>query len=220
MSLSYVIDGPATIWYGAPDCNASNYRKTYEDSTYNATLVGITESGVSVSTQLMTHRLNSDEYGGPEGPPADILTLGATASIQGTLVKWNNAAYFALQAGLRGATPGRAPWPGVGIYSGGNTKQGYAWSFWIVGSKCAYYFPKCELASQPKEWNISALERRMNLNITAYAVGIFGASPHIFFRKTDDPNINKVFPECTVSIGQGGDSGDSGSGTGDSGSGT
>lgn len=184
---TYLIEGPAVLYYGAANCNATAYDAS------GKTLLGITESGITISSQLMTHRISTDEYGGPEGPPAEILTLGGQASIQGTLVKWSSTGFNAMQAGLKGMPPGRAPFPGHGVYGGK-----YAWAFWVVGSKCAYYFPKCELASQPKEWNISALERRMNINIIAYAVNIFGSTgrPHIYYKDTSDSDINQLFPAC------------------------
>ena len=188
---SYVIEGPAVIWYGAQECDAAAYKSI---ASANASLLGVTESGVTISSQLMTHRISTDEYGGQEGPPAEILTLGAQASVQGVLVKWSADGFADIQSGLRGTTSGRAPFPGHGVYGGG-----YAYAFWVVGSDSSYYFPKCDLASQPKEWNVSALERRMNLNVTAYAANIFGGSPHIFYRVTTttaEAQINQLFPAC------------------------
>lgn len=211
---SYYIEGPAVLWIGASDCNAKQYKGVAQggwtegespNQIVHATaeLLGITESGVTISNRLMTHRISTDDYGGPEGPPAELLILGATASLQGVLVKWGEKGYGLLKSGLRSVKEGQAPWPGHGVYGGE-----HAFGIWVIGSKYAYYFPKCELATQPREWNISALERRMNLNITAIAANIFGdgttgaggkGSPHIFYRTNStgsEPQINKLFPSC------------------------
>ncbi len=206
---SYIIEGPATIYYGAGDCNALAYKKivTGADATsaaeVNANILGVTETGVTISSQLMTHRISTDDYGGTEGPPAELLILGGTASIQGTLVKWGKTAFEDLKAGLRNVTPGHIPWPAHGVF-GNNGDHLYA--FWVVGSKRAFYFPKCELATQPREWQISVLERRMNLNITAYAANIFSSSsqnPHIFYTPPiNDPEdkVGNLFPKCDPEV--------------------
>jgi hypothetical protein len=193
---SYIIEGPATIYFGAGNCTADGYTTIVTDgNTANAKLLGVTETGVTISTQLMTHRVSSDEYGGTEGPPAELLTLGATATIQGTLVKWGADAFAELKAGLRGVTPGHIPWPAQGVYSGN-----YFYAFWVVGFVNSYYFPRCNLASQPREWQISVLERRMNLNINAEAVNIFSDTPHIFYEDSSDPKIGLLFPSCDASV--------------------
>ena len=206
---SYIIEGPATIYYGAGNCNATEYLEiiTKADAadlgSVNATILGVTETGVTISTQLMTHRISADDYGGNEGPPAELLILGASASIQGTLVKWGKDAFEDLKAGLRNVTPGHVPWPAHGVF-GGSGQHLYA--FWVVGSKRAFYFPKCELATQPREWQISVLERRMNLNITAYAANVFGIrnqNPHIFYTPPiNDPEdkVNALFPSCDSEV--------------------
>lgn len=192
---SYVIEGPAVLFYGAANCAANEYEQAPAGNGTQYVL-GITESGVSLSTSLMTHRLSTDVYGGTEGPPADLLVLGGQASIRGTLVKWGADSLKALTTGLfyqEGFTGhGVFPWPGEGVWGGG-----HGFSIWVVGSIKSYYFPRCELASQPREWNISALERRMSLNINAYNTS--GTTPHLYFTETsanNEPYLNSLYPTC------------------------
>lgn len=188
--MYYIIEGPATIWYGQGHCDA----QTYAALGSNDVCLGITEQGVSISTQLLTHRVSSDDFGGTEGPPAEIINLGATASVQGTLVKWNNAAFDTFLSGISGGTPGVLPFPARGIFS-----DSLYFAVWVVGSTAAYYFPKCDLASQPKEWNVSSLERRMNLNITALTVNPWSGTPHVFYKETDkttETHIGQLIPVC------------------------
>ena len=193
---TYVIEGPATIYFGGGNCLASGYAPIVtEGNGVNAQLLGVTETGVTISSQLMTHRISSDEYGGTEGPPAELLTLGATASIQGTLVKWGAGAFENLKSGLRNVRAGHIPWPAQGVYSGN-----YFFAFWVVGAKTSYYFPRCNLATQPREWQISVLERRMNLNITAEAVNIFSETPHIFYETDAEPKRDLLFPTCDADV--------------------
>ena len=186
---SYVIEGPAVLYCGAATCDANQY-----NASSAGTLLGITESGVSISTSLMTHRISTDVYGGTEGPPAELVVLGGQASVRGTLVQWSTYALGLLTQGLRGAAEaGEIPWPGVGVWSGG-----HGFAFWVVGALKAYYFPRCELATQPREWNISALERKMSLNINAYST----STNHIYFTDstTSDTNRGNIAPSCNVTV--------------------
>lgn len=204
-SLSFVIEGPAVIVYDAQDCNPTGY-KPYTVSG----LLGFTDGGVSISNRVITHRINGDEFGGSEGVPAELLILGGQASIRTTIVKWNkpftDIAGGAYGVSQEGEIPGYCK-----PYFGSNC----GFSFWVVGRETSYYFPKCELASQPREWNVSSHERRMQLNINAY--NVFDQTNQrgvTFFKGTQ--SFTDFDPACQSVIISGGDS----SGGGDSGSGS
>ena len=152
------VDGPAAILFGAANCAANQFA-----SYSGATELGITDNGVQVSINTLTHRVNSDDEGGSEGNPAEILIMGAIANIRGTLVKYNPAAWDSLISGINGG--GVFGLPGTPLFS-----SGYGFGFWVVGRATALYFPKSELATTPREFNFSTTERRTTFGVTAYPV--------------------------------------------------
>lgn len=151
------VDGPAAILFGNADCSASTFA-----SYSGATELGITDNGVQVSINTLTHRVNSDDEGGSEGNPAEILIMGALANIRGTLVKYNPAAWDDLISGING---GVFSLPGTPMFAGG-----YGFGFWVVGRNTSLYFPKSEMATTPREFNFSTTERRTTFGVTAYPV--------------------------------------------------
>lgn len=155
------VDGPAAIYFGVASCTASAYVAPVLGT--NATELGITESGLQVSINTLTHRVNSDDMGGGEGNPAEILIMGAQGQIRGTLVKYNPAAWDDLISGLNGG--GGFGLPGTPLFAGG-----YGFSFWAVGTNATLWFPMCEIASTPREFNISTTERKTSFGVTAYPV--------------------------------------------------
>lgn len=164
--LNFYVDGPAVIYFGAQSCSPSGYTSI---SSGNGTLLGFTDGGVSINYQTMTHRINGDEYGGAEGMPAEQLILGGQASIRATIVKWNQGAFERIMCGANQMSPQDGTIPLIAKPYFGSQ---YGFSFWVVGlgNTDAYWFPKCELATQPKTWNVSSLEKRMNLSVQAYSV--------------------------------------------------
>lgn len=154
------VDGPAVLMFGNASCTASAYVAPTDSS---ATELGITESGLQVSVNTMTHRVNSDDMGGGEGNPAEILIMGAQGQIRGTLVKYNPAAWGDLISGLNGGVGFGLP--GTPLFAGG-----YAFSFWVVGTNSTLWFPMCEIASTPREFNFSTTERKTSFGVTAYPV--------------------------------------------------
>lgn len=74
------IEGPAIIYYGPNLCSF-----TLGSTTAN---LGITESGVQISINNQTVPVHTDDMGGTEGFPAEIINLSATASIRGVLVDY------------------------------------------------------------------------------------------------------------------------------------
>ena len=101
--------------------------------------------------------------GGGEGNPAEILIMGAQGQIRGTLVKYNPAAWADLISGLNGGVGFGLP--GTPLFAGG-----YAFSFWVVGTNSTLWFPMCEIASTPREFNFSTTERKTSFGVTAYPV--------------------------------------------------
>lgn len=160
-SLKYYVDGPAALYCGPAKCGATDY-VPYASGF----LVGLTDGGVTISYQTITHRINGDEYGGAEGMPAELLILGGMASIRTTIVKWAENGFKRLIAGANlVADDGQIPALASPYFS-----DNYGFAFWVVGKGLSYYFPKCELATQPRTWNISSLERRMDLSIQALCI--------------------------------------------------
>ena len=210
--LDFYIDGPTVIYYGQQNCDATDYISPTSSYTVGAssfqygTLLGFTDGGASISYQLMTHRINGDEYGGNEGMPAELLILGGTASIRAQIVKWAPNAFNQLITGANAmSSMGEIPRLGAPYFTG---KYGY--SFWVFAKNegKAYYFPKCELATQPKQWNISSLERRFDLNVLAYNVftkksvdGKDVISADVFFSATG--TFPKVDGDCDRSFSSG-----------------
>lgn len=193
-TLGFFIDGPAALFGGAAVCKVSNH--TYQ--AHSGSPIGLTDNGVTISYQAMTHRISGDEYGGNEGMPAEQLILGGQATIRTTIVKWgDNVGGYLMTGANTIATPGEVPRVGSPYFYGG-----YGFSFWVVGAGgVGYYFPKCELATQPKTWNVSSTERRMDITITAYNVFCQANSTLVTFLKgTDSFNFDA---DCTTTIFRG-----------------
>lgn len=150
------VDGPARIFVGPVDCTFMGQQGGSE--------LGITENGVQVSINQLTHRVNSDDMGGAEGNPADILIMGTSATIRGVIVKYPNNLQTIGQVfnGLAYMGEGWTVLPGTPLFAGG-----FGFSLWLLGYTTFFYFPKCELASQPREFNISTTERKTSFAFTA-----------------------------------------------------
>lgn len=154
------VDGPAHIYIGAHNCGGPP--QTLIGSGDKE--LGITESGVQVSIQNMTHRVNSDDMGGSEGNPAELLFMGAQASIKGVLVKYNPASVADILTGLYGmANEGDLILPGTPVFA-----SNHGCSLIIQGFATTFYFPRCEMTSQPREFNVSTTERKTSFGFTAY----------------------------------------------------
>ncbi len=157
------VDGPAHIYIGAANCGAPPAAVADVKATASKEL-GITETGVQVSIQNMTHRVNSDDMGGSEGNPTELLFMGAQASIRGVLVKYNSLAVADILTGLFGMTnEGDLILPGTPVFS-----SGHGCCLFVEGFASAFYFPRCEMTSQPREFNVSTTERKTSFGFTAY----------------------------------------------------
>ena len=155
------VEGPALLYVGAANYTGTNIPT--ENS--GMTQLGVTESGVSVSISNLTHRVNSDDCGGSEGNPAEILSMGSQATIRGSLVKYNGNAVSSVMSGFYGDAEGSTVLPGTPVFA---SNRGF--SLFISGYAVTYYFPKCEFASQPREFNLSTTEKKTSFGITAYPV--------------------------------------------------
>lgn len=169
------VEGPARFYIGAQNCAATQYLAVSEST---ATFLGIGESGAQISISTNTRRVNSDDNGGSEGSPAEIILLGSTGSIRTTFVKYNADAWASIVSGVSDSTvssggavayqpptEGEFFLPGTPIFGGAK-----GFSLWIVGATKSYYFPKCEMASQPREFNISTDAKKTSVTCTAYPV--------------------------------------------------
>lgn len=191
MSAYYIqVDGPATLFIGPSNCEAAGFP---EGSSWSSSELGITESGVQVSINTMTHRINSDDRGGSEGTPAEMLIMGGQATIRGTLVKYAPAAFSSVVTGLYNKAAGTVPLPGTPLFAGN-----YGFGLMIVGYQSSFFFPKCEMASQPREFNLSSTERKTSFSITAYPIYLSSGEGVVYYSKT---GTNKIVPYCDDAYG-------------------
>lgn len=167
------VEGPARFYVGAQDCAAVAYA-AYTD----ATMLGIAENGAQISIGGNTHPVHSDDNGGADGTPAELLWMGSTASIRGTLVKFNADASNSIINGAYATSSAVGiivQLPGTPLFAGG-----FGFGVWIVGNQKSYYFPKCELATQPREFEISTREKKVSFSFNAYPV-YSGSSGFLYF---------------------------------------
>lgn len=183
MSLAIFVDGPARLYIGPQACLATEYADFGSNN-----MIGYTESGLQVSINYLTHRVNSDDCGGGEGNPAEMLVMGATATIRGTMVKYETTAINSLMAGLYGAAEGSVKLPGTPVFAGG-----YGFAFWAVGVNGSFYFPKCEWASAPREFNISTTERKTSFTVNAYPVVPSNCNAALYYK---GPGVTACSPGC------------------------
>lgn len=187
------VDGPALIYVGPQDCAATGVPAlTAVNNFYE---LGITESGVQISVGGQVHRVMSDDMGGSEGMPAELLYMGATASIRGVLVKYNGDNINMLISGVNKAgDEGSIALPGTPVFA-----AGYGFSIAIQGRQKVFYFPKCELISNPREFNISSTERKTSFTATAYPVYIGDSCAGSIYYTADV--TSSVCPGCSCGYG-------------------
>lgn len=156
------VDGPARLYAGDLDCH---WTGTFE--SLHMKELGITENGVQVSVNQLTHRVNSDDMGGAEGNPAEILIMGSTATIRGVIVKYpsDRTRLGQIFSGIGGIGEGWTWLPGSPLFAGGG-----GFSFLIWGYTTYFYFPRCEMVTQPREFNISTTERKTSFAIQALPI--------------------------------------------------
>ena len=193
MSSTFLIrvDGPAQIYVGPSDCNASQFPA----SLANFKALGVTENGLQISINTLTHRVNSDDMGGGEGNPAEMLVMGTAGTIRGVMVKYGSLALADLMTGLYGGTEGRTPIPGTPIFA-----SGYGFGVVVRGAARSYYFPKSELASTPREFNVSSTERKTSFTFNAHPIylGTNSTSGVIYI---PDNTGTLLAPECSDAYG-------------------
>jgi hypothetical protein len=167
------VEGPARFYVGAQNCVATEYA----DYT-GMTFLGVAENGAQISVSGNVHQVYSDDNGGSSGVAAEILWMGATASVRGTLVKFNGTAANSVINGAYATSTDVGivvQLPGTPLFAGG-----FGFGVWIVGSQKTYYFPKCELASQPRDFEISTREKKVSFTFNAHPV-YAGNSGRLYF---------------------------------------
>lgn len=185
------VDGPAKLYIGEANCNATAF--VAPGATDRA--LGFTENGLQVSVNTLTHRVNSDDCGGAEGNPAEILIMGAQGTIRGVMVKYYEDAFADLMSGVFEGSEMigiPTPLPGTAVFA-----NGYGCSVWAVGKNITYWFPKCEFASQPREFNISTTERKTSFTINAYPV-LNATFTGLALTGAGDPS--QVYPGCSAVV--------------------
>ncbi len=168
MARKIYVDGPVDVLVGGVDCSTL----TFPLSTTSFTSLGQTQRGVNVSVSTQTHRVTSDDEGGQEGNPAEILIMGSQARISLQLVKLESSSLATIRSGLYSpTTEGAFPLPGTPLFEGG-----HGCSLILSGRTQGLYFPKCELATAPREFNLSTTETVVSITFNAYGVTSAGSS--------------------------------------------
>lgn len=207
------IEGPAILYYGDAFCSEldSDDLKPSNPANINRKL-GITESGVNIAINNQTQPVHTDDMGGPEGFPAEILNMAATASIRGVLVDyaagetgtgWKTVAQR-LELGISSGTGTQGTTPLIGSsYFGDN----YGFSLKIVGRTSSYVFPRCSLLESPREFNLSTGAKKTSFTFTAYPIfnyeidrytAVNQATKAFLYRKI---NQGESYHQCHDAIG-------------------
>lgn len=79
--------------------------------------LGYTEDGAEFEIEMKEKEIHSDVMGGPEGPPSDLLLLGAMAKITLNMIDFNGANMAALIS-HRGSAYGTPETPGTLLLAG------------------------------------------------------------------------------------------------------
>lgn len=205
------VDGPARLYIGDMACGApaSGEANTWSMSsswdpnpgtnhTAHFSELGVTENGVQISINNAMHRVNSDDCGGSEGMPAEFLMMNTNAVIRGVLVRYAETLTALGQAfsGCFNSEEGKTFLPGTPYFASGN-----GFSLLIIGFAARWYFPKCEMATQPREFNISSTERKTSFSINAYPVfnAVSGLSPDGTLYIKHSTGGGAMVPECAPS---------------------
>lgn len=200
------VDGPARLFVGPMACAcdstfnaAQSWSPGGSDTTFKE--LGVTENGVQISFNTPMHRVNSDDCGGNEGFPAEWIMMGASATIRGVLTRYSEdiTALSKVMSGVyaeRDTLPdGTTLLPGTPYFG-----SGYGFSLLVIGFATRHFFPKCEMATQPREFNISSTERKTSFSVQAYPVYTTGlcdgveTNAGVVYRRYSGGDV--VVPEC------------------------
>lgn len=204
------VDGPARLYIGAMARNELSATweayeefnpEDYVDSSVPGFVappfqaLGITESGVQISVTNSMQRVNADAYGGSEGTPAEFVMMGATAVVRAVLVRYSPS-HIALGHAINGCfsgVEGETFIPGTPYFASNN-----GFSLLVLGTFARWFFPKCEMATQPREFNVSTTERKTSVSFNAYPVFVngptTGSRKGILYKK--HANTMAILPEC------------------------
>lgn len=209
-----IVPGPVALYAGGAECNVAGGAQG-SVSLADMVRLGQTENGVQVSISNRAHRVNVDDMGGSQGAPAELIYLGSSASIRGVIVDYGepNAAavgngvkqaLWGIARGLRfidndgnkGDEDGEIAAPGTPLF-----EYGYGFSLLLVGSSLSYYFPRCELATAPREWNVSSLERKTSFTANAYEVPVVSNNSYdgrclYMLNPTLTGNVSSSYTSC------------------------
>lgn len=183
-----VVPGPVIIFAGAAQCSIPFSNSVGSVNLSAMMRFGQTENGVQVSISNRAHRVNVDDMGGTQGAPAELIYLGSSAAIRGVLVDYGSPnsnsgvaeALMGMARGLRkisgdvhSTLEGEIAAPGTPLF-----EYGYGYCLLLVGKGMSYFFPRCELATSPREWNVSSLERKTSFTMNAYEVPVVSGTTH------------------------------------------
>ncbi len=125
--------------------------------------LGYTARGADVRIQGYVVNIPGDENGGEQGPPIDRQHLGTIAIVRIELTKFDPAVLAKLKAGLRAVAPGAIPDAGTLIFNDARHFQ-----LLIDAPGDPHWFPRAELAENPREYNLGVLYQRAVLEFTCY----------------------------------------------------
>lgn len=214
-----IVPGPVQVYAGSAICKAPSNSDTYNISDLGLVRLGQTEAGVNVSISNRAHRVNVDDMGGAQGSPADLIYLGSSAAIRGTLVDYGDPSGNSVSASVKKALWGISR--GLRITEADNAlnstvfegdivapgtplfDSGYGFSLLLVGVKVVYLFPKCEFASNPREWNVSSMERRTSFTVSAYEIPVVGAANdfrRLYYNAISGTVGSNAYDSCRTTI--------------------
>jgi hypothetical protein len=134
MAVTIQVDLASGIWIAAPAGG------TLEE-------LGYTTDGSFVTEQIFTTEVHSDEFGGQEGPPADIQYLGEMHIIRLNLSRYDEAVANKIRASTAGGTAGTPATRGT-LYKQ-DTKT---WRLLIKTTNRPRNY-LCAIFRQPREFN-------------------------------------------------------------------
>ncbi len=147
MAVTIQVDQASNIWI------AANAAGTLEE-------LGYTTDGSSVTEQIFTKEVHSDEYGGEEGPPADIQYLGEMHIIRLRLSRYDESIANKIRASTAGGTAGTPATRGT-LYK----QDAKTWRLLIkTANRPRNYL--CAIFREPREFNKGT--KYSELQVTAH----------------------------------------------------
>lgn len=128
--------------------------------------LGYTSDGCMITEQLFTTEVHSDEYGGNEGPPADIQFLGEIHIVRLNLSRYDEAVANKIRSSVAGGTAGTPAARGL-LY-----KQDS--KFWrlLINTAVRPRNYLCAIFRTPKEFNKGTKYSQLQIEAVCYETAV------------------------------------------------